>query len=370
MIGIIVCIQVIALFFLIYENGASLMIVGGSILFILFGLYRLIYFDVDHYPRINLLLLWVQLAIGFLITCFDSSFISSIYLYFLISEIALIYRFRTSFLYMISSYILYVTSRFIVFDFPAFEEISFVIPRSLEFVVIYAAFYITKIAMDQKEELAKAYEKLDESSKEIDILLIENERIRISREIHDSVGHVLTNAIVGIDTVRKIIHKDYDKALTMLDMIRDSSQKGLEEVRETVHKLKHTDAFLDYRLAIEQLLLNTEKNTEIQIIKEIPSNIPIHSPQVQMAVYRMIQEGLTNSLRHGKADRFTCFITVSEKYVMVQLEDNGIGFDLSVKKGFGLKTMNERIEECGGIFQIESTPGKGTVITCKVHAEK
>lgn len=104
---------------------------------------------------------------------------------------------------MISSYILYVISRFIVFDFPAFEEISFVIPRSLEFVVIYAVFYITKIAMDQKEELAKAYEKLDESSKEIDILLIENERIRISREIHDSVGHVITNAIVGIDTVRK-----------------------------------------------------------------------------------------------------------------------------------------------------------------------
>lgn len=366
---IIVGVQIIVIFLLVYENGQSINIVGASILFILFSLCRLLFFHTKSHSRLNLHLLWVQLAIAFYVACFDYSFISSIYLYFLISEVALIYSFRKSFFYMMSSYFLYVISRLIVFDFPAFQEISFVIPRSLEFVTIYAAFFITKIAMDQKEELEKAYEKLDESSKKIDTLMIENERMRISREIHDSVGHVLTNTIVGVATVKKIMHIDQEKAVTMLDGISVSAQEGLEEVRATVHNMKHTNAFPDYRLAIEQLLLKIEQNTEVQIIKEIPPCIPIYSPQVKLAVYRMIQEGITNGLRHSKTDQFTCLITVSKEHVEIRLEDNGIGFELSTKKGFGLKAMKERIEECGGVFQIATTPGNGTVITCKVPVE-
>lgn len=361
----------LVVFLLIYENELSIQLIGSSILFILCSIGRELFIDMDHQPRLHKFFLWVQLAIGFLVTCFDTSFISSIYLYFLISEMALTCRFRESFLYMICSYILYVVSRWIVFDFPAFQEISFVIPRSLEFVIIYAAFYVTKIAIDQKQELAKAYDKLDESSKEIDTLLIENERVRISREIHDSVGHVLTNTIVGIDTARKILQHDQAKAVAMLDSVRSSAQEGLEEVRATVHKMKATDdAFLDYRLAVDQLFLKTEKNTEVQITKEMPPDIPIRSPKVQMAVYRMLQEGLTNGLRHGKANRFTCLITVSAEDVVIQLKDNGSGFEPPIKEGFGLHAMRERIEDCGGKLQIESTLREGTVITCRVHAEK
>ncbi len=356
--------------FLIYENGWSMEIIGASCLFILFDFFRMLVVNKDNQPTLHLMFMWLHLGIAFLITCFDLSFLSSIFLYFLIAEMALTYRMRQSLLYTTAAYLLYALSRLIVLDFPTFHEWSFIIPRMLEFAVIYIAFYFVKITKDQKEELSQAYQKLDESSKEVDRLLIENERIRISKDIHDSVGHTLTSTIIGIETAKKVFHKNSKNAFVLLDSIQASAQHSLEEVRSIVHKMKHQDTFTNYRQAIIHLLVSTEEKTGIQIHKDIPSSIPIQSPDAKMAVYHMLQEGLTNGLRHGKADHFHCVIMTDNQTVVIRLEDNGGGFEAGREEGFGLHAMKERIEASGGDLHIESIPSEGTSLICKLPVEK
>ena len=223
--------------------------------------------------------------------------------------------------------------------------------------------------------------KLRESEKRLRFLSSElmttqeRERKRIAQELHDSIGQYLTTIKLRIRQVHDNI-PDPDKApvLESLNTITTIVQETIGEVRKIVMDLR--PSILD-DLGIQATIRwfcrefritysNIEITEEIDIKEEeLPDDLKI-------VIYRILQEALNNVAKHSKADHISLSLFKEEDFVVLKIEDNGIGLDVSritshndSRTHFGLTGMKERTELSGGSFSVESEKGTGTVITAK-----
>lgn len=206
------------------------------------------------------------------------------------------------------------------------------------------------------------YDDSRNSSYQMDQMLILQERTRIARNIHDSLGHLLTNSLIGIDTAVHLLDKDPLKAKQYLKMIKGTLQQGLNDMREMIYTMQDDKtSFIELLPTIRLLLYETERNTGVRIIEDFPAESLKLNSASEMAIFRMIQEGLTNGIRHGKSTFFQCIMAIDDSSVGVLLEDNGVGFCINQSfEGFGLRSMRERIEEVGGQLTVLSEKNEGT----------
>lgn len=201
------------------------------------------------------------------------------------------------------------------------------------------------------------------TSKRNDKLLVEQERKLISRELHDLLGHSVTNLIIGIDVAIHLLDKDPEEARKYLLSVQDTLRKGLLNVRKTLHSIHDGKIFfIEFLPALKYLLQEVRMNTGVQIIEDFPSEIQKLYSAIEVAIYRLIQEGLTNGIRHGHSTVFHCSIDYQDSsYLCVRLFDNGIGFKHEeLKEGYGLRFMHERVKEAGGQLTVTSEINKGT----------
>lgn len=225
----------------------------------------------------------------------------------------------------------------------------------------------TLLAQKQsREKLAVANQRLREYA-----LLIENqatlqERNRIAREIHDSVGHSLTAQSIQLENVAMQINVNLEQAKQHLDKARQLGKEALQNVRNSVATLRKnplqgkslTDALIN-------LIQDFERTTGTKVVSEIylQSSLP---DEISTALYRVVQEALTNVSKHGYAERVRLDVREKITYISLLLEDNGQGFDPNENTtGFGLRGMRERVETFGGRFQLSSQPDRG----CKIQVE-
>ncbi len=190
------------------------------------------------------------------------------------------------------------------------------------------------------------------------------ERNRIAREIHDSVGHCLTAQSIQLENVAMLLHRDLDQAEARLLQARRLGREALQNVRQSVATLRsHPLQGKSLEAAIEELLQEFQRHTQIKT--EVSMQLARQpAPEVNIAIYRVIQEALTNITKHSQAGAIALRLHQHGVGLHLQLSDNGKGFDPSQNTtGFGLQGMQERILAVGGTFQIESESGKGSTIT-------
>lgn len=200
-------------------------------------------------------------------------------------------------------------------------------------------------------------------------LLIENqatlqERNRIAREIHDSVGHFLTAQSIQLENVAMFLNQDGHQADQYLQRARKLGKEALRNVRQSVASLRTNPLQgKTLQVALSDLAKEFEQTTNITI----KSQITLHSSlsgEVTTALYRVVQEALTNISKHAQATQVFLKIEERGKAINLTVRDNGQGFDLEQNTtGFGLKGMRERAEALGGNFQTNSKPHKG----CKIQ---
>lgn len=214
--------------------------------------------------------------------------------------------------------------------------------------------FLAKIAFQQKNQLARDNEQLRIASIELERKAILQERTRISREIHDSVGHTLTSALTGLQTASHAIGKNhYSLALEMIDRTKDNILSGLDDVRTSVHLLRENLPSHPFIPELMGLIEETEKLTNVEIACEIDTTIPELSPMIELTIYRALQEGITNGIRHGASTLFQFSLTYDSTYIRFMLADNGKP-PLQIVHGFGLSAMNERVADVGGKLAISS----------------
>jgi signal transduction histidine kinase len=210
-----------------------------------------------------------------------------------------------------------------------------------------------------EEELKAAKEEVERYASTVEELTLLRERNRISREIHDSVGHSLSTMIIQLSAIEKIAEKDGKAAVEMAAGLSKFAKEALRDVRAAVRALKPIE-FEKYQgiLAIEEMIKNFRKLTEIEVIFALSRDIWELDSDKSFILYRVIQELLTNSVKHGKASKVNINLNFFQDSLYMRLKDNGIGCN-NVVEGVGLKSIKERVQGGSGTVKYTSEQGRG-----------
>ena len=193
-------------------------------------------------------------------------------------------------------------------------------------------------------ELHEANVKLQEYSETIKRMTEIEERNRLAREIHDTLGHALTGIVVSADAGKILFDAAPEEAKARFDVIGQTARQGLEDVRRSIRALR-PDALESHDLesALEKMIENFRETTGADIRYAQEAGKLLLAQDEEVTVYRIVQEGMTNAIRHGKATQINLIIDRKDRNLRVRIFDNGVGMQ-GKKTGFGLNYMEERVE--------------------------
>lgn len=210
----------------------------------------------------------------------------------------------------------------------------------------------------------KSRQQAETLAKEVEILSAHLERTRIARDIHDSLGHSLTTLGVQLEVAQKLRSRQPDQSFQALDTAKILLDQCLEEVRQAIHTIQQSNFNFDQALSI--LINQVKQNQSLNIETDI--NLPLLPISIQYQIYCIVREGLTNIQRHANASHVTLQAQTTPDNIQIILTDNGKGFDpTQITLGFGLQSMQERVQSLTGKLTIQSALGHGTTLHIKIH---
>ena len=218
-----------------------------------------------------------------------------------------------------------------------------------------------------RHKLANANEQLKEYSQKIEELATVQERNRIARDIHDSLGHALTSLNIQMQTAVKLWDKEPTQAHSFLTQAQSLGKTAMQEVRKSITTLRE-DAKDERPLEaiIETLVDDYRKGTGLLICTNITRCGSVSKP-IAKTIYRIVQESLTNIFKYAEATEVRVELKTTPEELNLIIEDNGKGFNARQKRsGFGLKGMQERVSTVNGLFQLTTAPNKGCRIEVKI----
>lgn len=217
-------------------------------------------------------------------------------------------------------------------------------------------------------ELEHAHQQLQNQAAQAEELAITNERNRLAREVHDTLGHKLTVAAVQLEGAQKLINSDPNRAEEMVATVREQVLLGLSELRKTVSTLRApVEEELSLSNALPRLVRNFEDATSIKTTLTIAAEVPPLPSDYRHTLYRSAQELLTNIQKHAQADQAWLALSVVDAEFVLTIEDNGRGFsEMTEQSGFGLQGIRERVTHLGGEVKINKRAGGGTLVNASL----
>ncbi|MNW43595.1 Sensor histidine kinase LiaS [compost metagenome] len=216
-----------------------------------------------------------------------------------------------------------------------------------------------------REEAAELYEQLREYAKELENLAAAKERGRIAREIHDSIGHMLTSLLVQLQVTRKLHPIDQDKSFESIVKSEELARVALQEVRLSVRAMRDENWKAAFLESLRTLINDFSIITGINITFHSEGDMTGLQQQIQLSIYRIVQEFLTNAHKHGKATLTIIKLQCNPNVIELVLRDNGNGTE-EVKEGYGIHSMIDRVEEHGGTLKISSRVGHGFEVAISI----
>lgn len=212
---------------------------------------------------------------------------------------------------------------------------------------------------EREEELKRVNQELENSLNTIEEITLLRERNRISREIHDNVGHALSTIIIQLGAIESIAVQNGKAASEMANNLGRYADESLQSIRTAVRSMKPRE-FEEYEgiIAISEMIKNFEKLSGIKVTLRVSEKFWRLSADQTMVIYRVIQEFLSNSIRHGRATEVKVFLNFMPNSLRIYLKDNGVGCG-NIIEGVGLKSIRERTKVWGGNIEYYSDEGKG-----------
>jgi PAS domain S-box-containing protein len=234
------------------------------------------------------------------------------------------------------------------------------------------AFDITE-RRNAEEALRTSLEELREREEQLRLLaqhqvrVREEERRRLGFDLHDDVCQELVGTGIMVESVRGRLHAIDPEASQKLARVGQHLNELGEHLRLVARELR---PMLLHDLGLEDSMrsLGAGMSTTARITTRVPTPIPRLGEDVEVAVYRIAQEAITNAVRHANATEIVVTLAAAEGVLTVEIRDDGRGFEVKTRQrdGLGLVSMEERALAVGGKLQVSSTPGRGTsvVLTC------
>ncbi|MEF2966558.1 sensor histidine kinase [Paenibacillus sp. M1] len=235
------------------------------------------------------------------------------------------------------------------------------------FIGMWASFVANAYA--QKNKLAAEVERqnklLTHYSAEIEKMTLLEERNRMSKELHDTLGHSFISLILSLDASIALMDSKPAEAKDRLIRLRALAETNLDEMRSIVHEMGEEEESSLIR-QVESLAVRFREHTGTALTLSLPETERSIRFEVRQAVLRVIQESFTNALKHGKASQLHLELTFSESRLQLTVRNNGKPID-KLHYGFGLTTMKHRVERLGGSLHLSS--GEGIPMITEVRCE-
>lgn len=212
-------------------------------------------------------------------------------------------------------------------------------------------------------ELTESHQQLQQYATQVATLAAADERNRLARDIHDSLGHHLAAISIQLEKANAYRERDAAKSAEALDHARRTIRDALSETRNSVSVLRQGETF-DFISSL-QGLIKRMTHYDLAIDLHLTGQPDAFSSFAQMTLYRTIQEGLTNVHKHASATEVTVSLAFSSEQATVHICDNGCGFEpnrLISHSHYGLQGIRERIALVGGNFTLESSTGNGVCL--------
>ena len=247
------------------------------------------------------------------------------------------------------------------------DAISFVYMSLLVYVLVFAAFYSLNKQLITNQQLAKAIKRLQEQALQLQKMSVIEERNRIAGEIHDTVGHTLTSAIITIEAGEALFANNAEEALNKFSLAKEQVKRGLNEIRNSVRAI-HTGHEDDFIYQLTQLIREIKQHTGLQITKivELKSKL---LPIQKRVLLQTIKECATNSIKHGKSTELDLLLQEHNDIIRLTVSDNGLGAE-RFNYGLGLTLMQERIQSLGGTLEIDTAAKEGFTVSITLPAGK
>lgn len=233
-------------------------------------------------------------------------------------------------------------------------------------IFLFILYMVTSLLaqMNEKEQILKLNEELTDANAQLERYAFEAERMaetrernRLAREIHDTLGHSLTGIITGVEACIMLMDIAPEATKEQLRAIAEVARKGMTDVRASVKALR-PDMLEQLSIgdALKKLIDDTSRSTGVNIDYLCETALDDLGQDEEDVVYRVIQESMTNAIRHGNADRIWIRIRREENRLLIRIQDNGKG-DPEIKEGFGLNHMRERLEMLNGTLSYNGENG-------------
>lgn len=233
------------------------------------------------------------------------------------------------------------------------------------FLFIFYMISMVRIQMSENERIRELNDRLKEANIQLEaysaksaLMAQTQERNRLAREIHDTIGHSLTGIITGIEACLVIFDANRELVKSQLKAIADVARRGMEDVRRSVRELKPDSLEkMPLDLAIEKMIDEMGRSTGIHFHYSCQASLrDTFGDDEEEVVYRTVQEGITNSVRHGRPQDIWVDINRKENKLCISIKDNGTGCK-ELKKGFGLSHMEDRLGMLEGALYCDGTDG-------------
>lgn len=222
-------------------------------------------------------------------------------------------------------------------------------------------------------DLEVSHKRLQAYTEQVAELSAAEERVRLARDIHDSLGHYLT--AVHIQLEKALAYQDrnpHEAKQAMLDA-KQAAGEALRDIRRSVSALRSQDMAFHLDEALDKLVRGID-SPNLQVTLDITGDESRYSRSTLIALYRAAQEGLTNIQKHANARHAFLRVNFEEKAARLVLRDDGVGFEADGKAGngsfsggtFGLRGIRERLEILHGSLQVQSIPNQGTMLIAEI----
>lgn len=228
-----------------------------------------------------------------------------------------------------------------------------------------AGYYILRLEQNGR----RRYLALERSRRELENLskrlldAQEAERLSISRELHDEVGQTLGALLVDLGQLGNFVPAGDTLVKEQIGRIKTAAESAVRSIRDMALLLR--PPMLDdlgLVAALEWQARETSRRGDMEVevhAGDIPASLP---DQVKTPIYRLVQEALQNAATHAHAKNAKVSVTYHPQRVQVEISDDGVGFQPERTRGMGILGMEERVRQLGGTFDLESRPGKGTIV--------
>lgn len=233
-------------------------------------------------------------------------------------------------------------------------------------LLIYRQQKLKNKQQEQEYQLKSAIAQIETQNQ------LQEQRLTISRDLHDNIGAQLTFIISSVDNIKYAFDIQNVSLDSKLQSISNFAKSTIVELRDTIWAMNSNEiTFEDLQSRMLNFIENAKtakENIDFQFSIDEDLNSLQLTSIFGMNLYRTLQEAINNALKYANPTQIKVTVQKTDNSVSIQILDNGVGFDLqTVAKGNGLLNMQKRIESIGGIFKLHSEIGKGTSVSILIH---